>query len=115
MNVTVCLTQTTTASFTCVVDRRGIGVFTAGWHILERGSFVSVISRPRHTTDDSENGGIVTDTLTVTNVSVNDNGALYRCQPFGAVTSMNVTITVLGEVIICQFGAYKLYRKTPSL
>ena len=35
MNDTVCLTQSTTASFTCVVDRGTASQITnAGWHIL---------------------------------------------------------------------------------
>ena len=108
MNVTVCLTLTTTASFTCVVDGGGLGIFTAGWHILEGGVYVSIpqTGRPRHMTNAIRNGDIITDTLTVTNVSVDDNGALYRCQPSGGVPSMNVTITVLGKIIICLSCAY---------
>ena len=115
MNVTVCLTQSTTATFTCVVDRRGVGIFTAGWHILDGGAYVPVTNRPRHMTNAIRDGDIITDTLTVTNVSVSDNESLYRCQPFGGAPSMNVTITVLGEVIICLSCTYKLYFKTISL
>ena len=101
MNVTVCLTQSTTATFTCVVDRRGVGIFTAGWHILDRGVYVPVTNRPRHMTNASVTiDGIITDTLTVTNVSVEDNGTLYQCQPVGGMPSITVTITVLGEVVI---------------
>ena len=110
MNVTVCLTQSTTATFTCVVDRGGVNIFNAGWHILEGGIYVSIPPnrRPRHMTNDTINGNIITDTLTVTNVSVDDNGALYRCQPSGGVPSMTVTITVLGEIVICISCSYKL-------
>ena len=97
MNVTVCLTQSTTATFTCVVDRRGVGIFTAGWHILDGGAYVPVTNRPRHMTNAIRDGDIITDTLTVTNVSVNDNGAQYRCEPLRYVTSITVTITVLGR------------------
>ena len=102
MNVTVCLTQSATANFTCVVNTQGItGIFTAGWQILDGGRYRSVVGRPHHMTNHIINNDIITDTLTVTNVSVNDNGALYRCEPEDGVTSMIVTITVLGEIVIC--------------
>ena len=100
MNITVCLTQNTTASFICVVDRGGEGIFTAGWHILTGGQYLLVpdSGRPRHMVSRSvdEDTDTITDTLTVTNLSVSDNGALYRCQPTRDVASVNVTITVLG-------------------
>ena len=101
MNDTVCLTQSTTASFTCVVDRGVVPITTAGWKILDGGIYLSVIGRPHHMVDSIVNNNILTDTLTVTDVSVNDNGALYQCEPFGNATSDVVTITVLGEIIIC--------------
>ena len=107
MNDTVCLTQSRTASFTCVVDRSGIGgIISAGWQMLDDGVYQSVFQRPRHISNPMRNGDIITDTLTVTNVSVDDNGALYRCQPYDNVTSMNVTITVLGELIVCLICSY---------
>ena len=99
MDVTVCLTQSTTASFTCVIDRGGVGITTARWEILDGGEFLSVVGRDHHMVDPNRNGDILTDTLTVTNVSVNDNGALYRCEPRDNVVSMNATITVVGECI----------------
>ena len=101
MNVTVCLTQSTTATFTCVVDRGGVSIFTAGWHILDGGVYVPIpqTGRPRHMTNIIINEDIITDTLTVTNVSVDDNGTQYRCQPFGDVTSMSAIIKVLGMYI----------------
>ena len=99
MNVTVCLTQSTTATFTCVVDRGGVPITNAAWHILAGGRYLSVSGRSRHMIDHSRNGDIITDTLTVTDVSVNDNGALYRCEPDVGETSRSVTITVLGEII----------------
>ena len=101
MDVTVCLTQSTTASFTCVIDRGGVDIFSAGWQILTGGQYQSVIGRPRHMVNPTREGDIITDTLIVTDVSVNDNGALYQCQPGVGVTSRSVTITVLGEIIIC--------------
>ena len=100
MDDTVCLTKSTTASFTCVVDRGGIDITTAYWHILAGGVYVPIGVRERHMANPTRNGDILTDTLTVTNVSVNDNGALYRCEPIRDVISIPVTITTLGEVII---------------
>ena len=97
INDTVCLTQNTTASFTCVVDRGTTSQITnAGWHILTEGEYIGILGRPRHTSNPTLDGNIITDTLTVTNVSVNDNGALYRCEPTRNVISMPVTLTVLG-------------------
>ena len=96
-NVTVCLTESTTATFTCVVDRGGIGITNAGWHILDGGAFISTLGRDRHMNNPSVAGDTVTDTLIVTNVSVNDNGALYQCEPLGNVFSNNATLTVLGK------------------
>ena len=100
MNVTVCLTQSTTASFTCVVDTRGIPITSVGWQILDGGIYIPVIGRDRHMSNVVTNGDILTDTLTVINVSVNDNGALYQCEPIRGVTSVNANIIVLGEIII---------------
>ena len=111
MNVTVCLTQDTTATFTCVVDRGSTSIFNAGWHILEGGLFIPipVTGRHRHMSNVIRNGDIITDALTVTNVSVNDNGALYRCEPTRVITSISVTIIVVGEVVICLSCAYTDY------
>ena len=97
-NVTVCLTESTTATFTCVADRGSTSITNGGWNILSRGTFISVTGRDRHVDDPSVTGNTVTDTLTITNVSVNDNGALYRCEPFGNVFSNIATLTVLGEI-----------------
>ena len=113
MNVTVCLTQSTTASFTCVVDRGGRAIFSAGWHILDRGEYVPVpdSGRPRHMVSRSldEDTDTITDTLTVTDVSLDDNVTLYRCEPTRDVTSVNANIIVLGEIIIVLLScAYKL-------
>ena len=100
MNITVCLTQNTTATFTCAVDRGDIGISSAGWQILVVGGvYVSVVGRERHMVNPIRDGDIITDTLTVTNVSVDDNGTQYRCQPFGDVTSISAIIKVLGIYI----------------
>ena len=61
----------------CVVDRGVVPIFTAGWHILDGGVYVPVTNRPRHMTNVIMEGDIITDTLTVTDVSVDDNDAPY--------------------------------------
>ena len=96
-NVTVCLTESTTATFTCVVDRGSTSITAASWQILDGGIFIPIFERPYHMIDATINGSIIIDTLTVTDVSVNDNGVLYRCKPLGNVYSNNATLTVLGE------------------
>ena len=105
MNVTVCLTQSTTASFTCVVevvDREALGITSAGWQIyVGGGRYLALNGRFRHTTDDDVNGDIITDTLTITNVSVDDDGAQYRCEPvIGGVSSDDATLIVLGMYML---------------
>ena len=107
VNDIVCLTQNKTASFTCVVDGGGAGISSAGWHILVGGVYILVVGRERHTINPIRDGDIITDTLTVTNVSMNDNGALYRCQPFSNVISMSATLIVLGEVAVCLSCVFK--------
>ena len=100
MNVTVCLTQSTTASFTCVVDRGGIPITSAQWQIhVGGGVYISVTGIARHMVNSALNGDMLTDTLIVTNVSVNDNGALYRCQPSNNAISDVATLTVLGMYV----------------
>ena len=102
MNDTVCLTQSTTASFTCVVDRGGVGITSAQWHILVGEYYLSIGGRPHHMSNPTRNGDIITDTLTITDVSMNDDGALYRCEPDISVISMLVTLTVLGMCLILR-------------
>ena len=102
MDETVCFTQSTTASFTCVVDRGSTRITNAGWRILDGEHYTSVVGRSRHMVNPIRNGDVITDTLTITGVSINDNGAQYRCQPdIGNVTSITVTLTVLGKTIMC--------------
>ena len=100
MNVTVCLSQSTTANFTCVVDGGNINITSGGWQILTGGIYITVIGRDRHMLDPrtslTNRGTIVTDTLIVTNVSLSDNGAKYRCRPVDDLISDVVTLTVIG-------------------
>ena len=107
-NDTVCFTQNRTASFTCVVDRGGVDISSGGWHILlDGGVYVSVVGRERHMVNPIRDEDIITDTLTITDVSVNDSGALYRCEPTRDVISMPATLIVLGEVAVCLSCIFK--------
>ena len=105
MNVTVRLLQSTTANFTCVVDGGSRMITSAGWQILDDDNYISVIGRPRHMLDPRSvvvnTGTRVTETLTVTDVSVSDNGAKYRCEPIRDVISDVVTLTVIGTYLDC--------------
>ena len=106
MNVTVCLSQNTTANFTCVVDVQRTGITSAGWQLLlvDEGFYTTVVGRLRHMLDPRSlvmnTGTIITETLTITDVSVGDNGTKYRCRPVDDVISDVVTLTVIGKFII---------------
>ena len=103
MNVTVCLSQSTTANFTCEVDEGGTGITSTGWQILDEDIYLSVVGRSRHMLDVRANRRtiIITETLTIINVSVSDNGAKYRCEPIRDVISDVVTLTVIGTYLDC--------------
>ena len=100
MNVTVCLPRSTTANFICAVDVGNTSITSVGWQILTGEIYATVVGRDRHMlnprTSVTNRGTIVTETLTVTDVSLSDNGAKYRCQPLGNVISDVVTLTVIG-------------------
>ena len=100
MNVTVCLPQNATANFTCEVDAGSTSITTVGWQILDGTIYIPVVGRDRHMLDrrtSTTNGGtVITETLTVTDVSLSDNGAKYRCRPVDDVISDVVTLTVIG-------------------
>ena len=105
MNVTVCLSQNTTANFTCEINRGSISITSAGWQILDGGIYIAVVGRDRHMLDArlivTNTRNIITETLTITDVSVSDNGAKYRCRPFDDVISDVVTLTVIGMYLDC--------------
>ena len=115
MNVTVCLSQSTTANFTCVVDAGMTGITSAGWRILVEGFYVTVVGRARHMLDPRTSltnfGTILTETLTVTDVSVSDNGAKYRCRPVDNVISDVVTLIVIYRYV-CIMQAYVTLKFT---
>ena len=75
--------------------------------ILDGGVYVSVVGREHHMVNPIRDGDIITDTLTITGVSVNDSGALYRCEPTRDVMSMPATLIVLSEVAVCLSCVFK--------
>ena len=111
MNVTVCLSQSTTANFTCVVNGGSRNITIAGWQILDVDIYILVTGRARHMLDpratSTNTDTILTETLTVTDVSLSDNGAKYRCRPVDDVISDVVTLTVIGMYAdICNLKFY---------
>ena len=111
MNVTVCLSQTTTANFTCLVNAGITPITSVGWQILSGGFYLTVAGRPRHMVDPRisvvNRGFRVNETLIVTNISLSDNGTKYRCRPVDDVISDVVTLTVIGisgllQILICM-------------
>lgn len=99
MDVTLCLTQSTTAVFTCVVDRGSTSLTAIGWFIEEGVEFLTVTGRDRHMVTSNRVVDVITGTLTIINMTGNDNGAAYRCEPTRSVISNTVNLTALGEVI----------------
>ena len=93
MNTTVC--QDDNAAFTCVIFIPSGIVTNPGW--LRNGAFVDMI---RHTITGNLTGGItapayISGTITVRNVTVLDDGALYLCG-IGFITSNSATLNVIG-------------------
>ena len=103
-NVKVCLSQTTTANFICGVTAVNTLITSVGWQILDGGIYKTVVGRPRHTVNRDQIIAnpitTITSTLTVTNISLSDNGAKYRCRPLDNVVSNVVTLTVIGMYVI---------------
>ena len=103
-NVKVCLSQTTTANFICGVTALNTLITSVGWQILDGGIYKTVVGRSCHTVNhDQITANPITTiigTLTVTNVSLSDNGAKYRCRPVDDVVSNVVTLTVIGMYVI---------------
>jgi len=99
MNMTLCLTQRNIAEFTCVVNTMGSPIFHISWIIWD-GCFFPTSGRPHHSDLSDRSGNITNSTLRVINVTMNDNGAEYRCEPESLVVSNSAFLTVLGEIII---------------
>ena len=88
--------------FTCVVMFTSGSPGAASW-FTENGN-IDAITLPGHTRTDDSNGNSapadVTTVLTVTNVSITDNGTDYFCaQGFNVVRSDTVFLTVFGELL----------------
>jgi len=108
MNMTLCLTQKSTADLECVVDTMGLPVDNVRWFRLDSGILLEVGGRPRHNDETLINGNIRTGKLRVLNVTMNDNGAQYRCQAAVGVVSEPAFLTVLGKIIIISsINTYK--------
>ena len=98
-NQSVC--ERGTVNFTCV------GMFSSGppsaavW--FTNNGNTDAITLPGHTRTDDSNGrsapANVTTVLTVTNVSISDNGADYFCAQGFNVRSDTVFLTVFGELL----------------
>ena len=95
--------------FSCVINRgSNVNVNSIGWYIsVGGGEFESVEGRPRHIIDSVIAGNIIiTGTLVVIDVSVNDDGTRYRCQPNNSNLISNVvTLSVLGTYV-CMYVYY---------
>ena len=92
-----------TVQFTCVVMFTSAPLGAASW--LTNNGNIDAITQPGHTRGDDSNGrsppANVTTVLTVTNVSISDNGADYICiQGFNA-RSDTVFLTLFGKLRTC--------------
>ena len=89
--------------FICLINRgSNVNIDSIGWYIsVGGGQFESVEGRPRHMIDSSTTGvTLITGELTVTNVTENDNGTQYRCQPNNATLISNAAnLTVLSKIM----------------
>ena len=91
-----------TINFTCVVMFTSSTPSAASW-ITENGA-TDAITLPGHTRTDDSNGrsapASVTTVLTVTNVSISNNGTDYICSQGLNTRSDTVFLTVFGEFSI---------------
>jgi len=97
-NVTVC--SGGNAVFTCVLAGPSVttgAITTAGWHIKGSQFFLSISRKDRHTSTTATIDGKLFDTLTVINVSHEDDSSLYQCVVTSEVASNIVSITVTGK------------------
>ena len=95
--MTVCRTQRAEVQFICVVNLNGVNITAVQWQILVEGDFQSVQGMPRHMTENAMAADVITGTLEVTDVIMNDNGNRYRCSPTQTTMSGIATLTVLGK------------------
>lgn len=96
-----------TVNFTCVVMFTGVMPGPATW--LTDGGYVDAGSLLDHSLTDDTNGrsapANVTNVLTITDVSIDDNGTDYLCQQ--GVRSDPAFLIVFGELVKCCVRTYK--------
>ena len=102
MNETLCLTQSRTVMFSCAANRNGANITTIDWSVSVGGEFQSVQGRSQYVIENSIFSilDMITGALIVNNVSENDNGNQYRCEPTPTEINNVATLTVIGEIII---------------
>ena len=93
-----------TVNFTCVVMFTSGPLGPASW-VTNNGN-LDAIAQPGHTRSDDSNGrsapANVTTVLTVTNVSISDNGTDYICTQGHNARSDTVFLTVFGKLFVCK-------------
>ena len=96
-----------TVNFTCVVMLTNGPLGPASW--FTNNGNIEAITQPGHTRSDDINGrsapANVTTVLTVTNVSISDNGADYVCGQGLSTTARSDTVflTVFGKLFVCRY------------
>ena len=96
MNTTVC--EHDNATFTCAIFLSSGVLVIPGW--LRNGATVDMIRHIRdgNLTIFTTTPAYISGTLTVINVTISDNGALYQCG-IGPVLSNSATLNVVGKCI----------------
>ena len=96
-----------TVNFTCIVMFTSVRPAAATWFTKNRNKDARF--EPGHSLTDDSDGlaapANVTNVLTVTNVSINDNGADYTCAQGTNVDDHIAYLTVIGELKI--YGSIK--------
>ena len=108
-NVTVCTGGV--AVFTCVVDKNGVSINNAGWQRFSQNyGFLSISFLPFHTSNVLVSGDTLTDRLTVTNLTYNNNEDIYRCRITDDVVSDMAYLIVAGSYCItCSIVCVCMY------
>ena len=97
-NQSTCVGRTVT--FTCVVMFTSVSLGRATY--LTGNRYIDASGEPGHSVTDDRNGrnapANVTSVLTVTNVSISDNGADYTCAQGANIDDNTAYLTVIGEL-----------------
>ena len=99
-NLTVC--SGGVAVFTCEVNRNGFPITAAVWQIFRQNhSFVSVSNLQFHSMTNTlqVDKDTLTSRLTVTNITSNNNGSIYRCFITKNATSYTAQLAVAGKYV----------------